>query len=63
MKLVDRIKAAELLARMCGELLDRHRIDADITLKRTIIRYDGTIERDEAGLFDESEQSLTGNKH
>lgn len=37
----DRLKSAELLAKMRGELLDRTEIKADIVLTRIVKRYDG----------------------
>lgn len=40
-KLSDRIRAAELLAKMRGELLDKHQIDGEIRLTRIKKRYDG----------------------
>lgn len=41
LKMSDRIRAAELLARMRGELLDRHHINGEIKLTRVKKRYDG----------------------
>lgn len=41
-KLSNRIRAAELLARMRGELRTTHSVEGEVTLRKIVRRYDGS---------------------